>query len=172
MGHTHEPEALQELKKQHVFHELTDDELAPLLAKLETRTLLTGEALWTPGDTREAAFILRSGRIERTLVVGAREATFFEKHGDILALSALVKDWIYHSSATAVENTEVFVLTRAAFEELLASEERAAFKIVDLIATYLVIDIQSSTERLQEVFGHPAETLRMLRRRVREDSKV
>jgi len=149
------------------------DELERLVDACETRVYLPGEALWAVGEKRSGAFIIVTGRVERKVrITGSRRNEQYGETGSILSLSALVSDWEFHSSAYALERTEILMLTRDAFEKLFEAEDIVAYKLVDQIAAYLVRDMRRANERVQEVFGRPAETLRMLRRRIREDTKA
>lgn len=150
-----------------------DGELRALISACEPRFLQSKEPLWVSDQLRSHAFILVTGSIERhTKTYAGRVVNQYSAPGTLLSLSALVKPWEYHSSAHALEQTEVLALSRATFLDLFESREPLAYKLVDAIGEYLVADMRKANERLQEVFGRPAETLMMLRRRIREDSKA
>lgn len=148
-------------------------ELRTLLSACELRVLPSSTPLWMSEELRTHAFILLSGSIERhTKTHAGRVVTQHNTPGMLLSLSALVKPWEYHSSAHALEPTEVLALRRSTFLQMFEARESAAYKLVDAIGEYLVADMRKANGRLQDVFGHPAETLLMLRRRIREDSKA
>lgn len=150
-----------------------DDELRKLIGACEERMLQSSTPLWVSDQVRSHAFILVSGSIERhTRTHAGRIVQQHSAPGTLLSLSALVKPWAYHSSAHALEQAEVLALSRATFLELFEDREPVAYKLVDAIGEYLVADMRKANGRLQDVFGRPAETLMMLRRRSREDSKA
>ena len=150
-----------------------DDELRALIEACEPRLLQSASPLWVSDEVRSHAFILVSGGIERhTKTHAGRVVQQHSAPGTLLSLSALVKPWEYHSSAHAMEQTEVLALSRATFLNLFDAREPVAYKLVDAIGEYLVADMRKANGRLQDVFGRPAETLMMLRRRIREDSKA
>lgn len=150
-----------------------DDELRALIEACEPRLLPSSNPLWVSDEIRSHAFILVSGTIERhTKTHAGRIVQQHSAPGTLLSLSALVKQWEYHSSAHALEQTEVLALSRATFIELFDAREPVAYRLVDAIGEYLVNDMRKANGRLQDVFGRPAETLMMLRRRIREDSKA
>lgn len=166
-------EYVEKLLKKSYLAEFERDELARLVDACKTRVFLPGEALWAVGEKRTGAFIIVSGRVERKVrLTGSRRNEQYGETGRILALSALVSDWEFHSSAYALERSEILILTQDAFRKLFEAEDIVAYKLVDQIAEYLVRDMRRANERVQEVFGRPAETLRMLRRRIREDTKA
>ena len=100
-----------------------DPALLPSLG-LVARTVLPGAALLTAGERGEEAFLLAEGRLRVSLeIAGAgEEALAILRRGDIAGEMALVDDAprsadIYAHGGPAV----VYVLTRAVFQELLAS---------------------------------------------------
>lgn len=150
-----------------------DDELRALIEACDARHLQSSNPLWVSNEVRSHAFFLVSGSVERhTRTHAGRVVQQYNSPGTVLSLSALVKQWEYHSSAHALEATEVLALSRATFLHLFEEREPVAYKLVDAIGEYLVSDMRKANGRLQDVFGRPAETLMMLRRRIREDSKA
>lgn len=86
----------------------------------------------------------------------------------MMSLSSLVHPLAHSSTGTPTEQTVVFELTRDVFLEMFESEHPAAYHIVDAIAENLVEELRDTNRRLHQVFGQPAETLLLLRRRMRE----
>lgn len=151
----------------------TDEELRELVEACEERLLQAKAALWVADDVRSHAYILVGGRLERsTKTHTGRVVQQYSEPGTILSISSLVNPWRYHGTCYALERAEVLALSRASFIELFDTRADVAYKLVDAIGEYLVADMRKANERLQDVFGRPAETLMMLRRRIREDSKA
>ena len=152
--------------------DFTDEELGELVEICEAKNLHAGELLWTLGDRRDAAFILVSGQVDQTVVTyNGRRKRQYSDPGTFLSLSALVDDWDYHSTAQTTERSLILVLTEKRFRDAFGEGRSVAFRLIDAIGEYLVNDVRDANDRLQDVFGNPGETLRMLQRRVREDSK-
>jgi len=152
------------------FTNFKDDEIRQLADAAQTQVVLVGQPLWSLGEERHACYILLSGAIERRIQTSTGTIVqTFKIPGDVMSWSALVGTAGYYSSATATERSEVLVLQRETFQELFEAEVPASYALIDLIGNYLVDDMRAANARLKEVFGRPAETLRMLRRRVRED---
>lgn len=151
----------------------SDEETQQLIDASERRVLHAGEVLWSLGDRRDAAFVLVEGEVEQTIIAhsGRRKRQFVEP-GSFMSLSALVDDWDYHSTAQATRRTELLALSQKRFRDIFGEGQAVAFRLVDAIGDYLVHDMRDANERLQQVFGNPGETLRMLKRRVREDAKL
>lgn len=151
------------------FEDFEDDELRLLVDACEKKRLAPREALWAVGAQSDQAYFLIDGKIEETrrLPPDSQRVEQIDDPGTMLALSHLVKDWEHQSAATAIERTELLRLDRATFEEMFDAGETAAYRLVDQLAEQLVKEMRDANRRLHEVFGSPAETLRMLRRRVR-----
>jgi len=160
------------LIKHPFFSEWRPIELDALLERCTLRAFTRGDALWTVGDPADSAFVLLSGRIERTRTVqpDGHLSQQFGTPGDWLSLTALLHAVEHSSAATPLERTEVLELTRGDFEELFAAGHPAAYRLADAIAAAVVEEMRDSNRRVHQVFGQPAETLRMLRRRMREES--
>ena len=159
------------IRQHELFASWDDEAIEALLTRCQPRVYNVGEALWTAGHVGQEAFILLSGRVERTRTVrpDGQRVEQYSQPGQLFSLSSLVQPWEHTSSATPLERTEVLCLEREAFRALFDDEHPAAFHIVDAIAENLVREMRDSNRRLHKVFGQPAETLRTLRRRMRED---
>ncbi len=152
------------------FESFEKEELRSVVEACEPRRLAAREALWAVGEKGDAAFILIDGCVERSYRshLDGQRVVQFNSPGDVLGLSYLVKSWTHGSAATAPEGTELLKLSRKAFEELFEQGDAAAYRLVDQLAEDLVQEMRDANRRLHDVFGNPAETLRSLRRRVRQ----
>jgi CRP/FNR family transcriptional regulator, cyclic AMP receptor protein len=158
------------LEGKGIFAEVDRSELDELVEVCEPLTVMPGQPLWAPGDAKDAAYILVSGRVEISYRVqpdGQRKIQYTEP-GQLLTLSSLVHAWEHGSAGTPLERSQLLSLSQDDFRALFEARHAAAFLLVDAIAEDLVDEMRDANRRLHEVFGHPAETLRMLRRRSRD----
>ena len=163
------PEILEILSVAKQFSKFTPEELQALVTAATVRTIQEGEPLWGVGEPRHSAFVLLSGSIERRYPGSSRVVVeLVQAPGDVVSWSALVGDAPYRSVSYAKERAKVLVLTREKFLSLFAEDAPVAYAIVDLFSAYLAHDMGAANKRLREIFGRPAETLLMLRRRSRE----
>lgn len=151
------------------FESFDSGELSTLVRSCHRRSLAPREALWAVGTPGDSAYILVEGRLEQTrrLPPDDKVVDQLDEPGTMVGLSYLVKDWKHESAMTALERTELLQLRREAFRRMFDNEQVAAYRIVDKLAEQLVRQMREANDRLHEVFGNPAETLRTLRRRVR-----
>lgn len=159
----------QKLAPTPFFEDFENDELQHLVASCSQKRLAPREALWAVGTPGDSAYFLIDGRLERTRRVPPddKRVDQVEKTGAMVGLSYLVKEWEHESAMTALERTELLQLDRNSFQSMFDDDQIAAYRLVDHLAEQLVREMRDANERLHEVFGNPAETLRMLRRRVR-----
>jgi CRP/FNR family transcriptional regulator, cyclic AMP receptor protein len=145
-------------------------EVAALVERCALETLHVGEPLWIQGETSQRAFVLVRGRIERTQRSwpNIHRTEQFSEPGALMSISSMVSAWAHTSAAYPLEPSEVLILDHSAFTSLMEASHPAAFRLVDAIAENLVHEMRDVNRRLQEVFGHPAETLRSLQRRMRD----
>ena len=127
-----------------------DPALLPALG-LVARTVLPGSALLVAGEPGEEAFLVAEGRLRVSLeIAGGEEALAILGRGEIAGEMALVDDAprsadVYAHGGPAV----VYVLTRAAFRDLLASGAPEGAALLAGIALVL-------TRRLEEVIRKAA----------------
>jgi len=159
------------LFKNSFFHDWETQDLVALLNACTERVYNAGEPLWTEGETSDGAFILLEGRVERTRTLrpNGQKVEQYAEPGTFLSLSSLPQPVAHSSSANALERTTVLAISQRSFEELFEAQSPAAYRLVDAIASNLVKQMREANTRLHQVFGQPAETLRMLRRRMREE---
>jgi CRP-like cAMP-binding protein len=156
-----------------LFGSLSEDHLQDLLERCRHRTHISGEALWAAGEPGDAAYILVEGRLETTWRVqpDGQRSRQAAHPGATLGLAYLVHDWAHESSAYPLEKSEVLELRRRDFQELFEQGHPAAFRLTDALADELVDEVRDANRRMHEVFGHPADTLRTLRRRARSSER-
>ena len=165
-----EREAHAKILRQDPFlDELTDKDLGELVDACTHRRLITGDALWATGDEGTSAYFFLSGRVELSWRVhpDGKQKKQVDDPGAMLGVPHLVYPWVHESAAYPLEWTEVLRLDREDFRELFNAQHPAAYRLVDAVAEELVDEVRDANRRIHEVFGHPAETLRMLRRRAR-----
>ena len=157
------------LRSHPLFASWEEGALQKLIGVTTLRTYHVGEPLWCEGEEGEYAFVLISGRVERSrhMRPEGRQETQYSQPGTLLSTASLVHPWAHTSTCKPVTTTQVLGLNRQDYEELFDAQEPAAYLLVDAIAQNVVEEMRDANERVHQVFGRPAETLRNLRRRVR-----
>lgn len=155
------------------FDALEREKLRELVEVCRPRTLITGQAMWSAGEAGGTAYIMISGRVELSWRVqpdGQRQEQV-TRPGQLIGLPHLIHEWTHESAAYPLDRTELLRLERSDFQALFDEQHPAAYRLVDAVAEELVEEVRDANRRMHEVFGHPAETLRMLRRRARHSER-
>jgi len=153
--------------------ELDDESLEAFIEMCTPRKRVTGDALWTVGEAGESAFVLVSGRVELSWRVqpDGQQKKQMTRPGTLLGLAQLIHPWEHERSAVFMEPTEVLRIDREDFEAMFDRRHPVAYRLVDAVAETLIDEVRDANRRLHEVFGHPAETLRTLRRRAHDSRR-
>jgi CRP-like cAMP-binding protein len=154
------------------FSSWSNEAIKRLVEGCTLRVFNLGEVLWSVNTPGDSAYILLSGRIERVRIARPDEPKKeqFSAPGALLSLASMLQSWPHSSTATPLERTTVLELPRGHFELLFAQQDPVAFFLADAISGRVVDQMRDVNTRLHRVFGQPAETLLMLRRRLREDA--
>ncbi len=121
------------------------DKIATLCGK---RKLDPGEVLFLKGDTGDALYGIRRGRlrIETTTEGGERLTLNVHGPGDLFGEIAFLDGQPRTAGATAIEPTEIFVLHRTDFLAYLESDPRVAVRLIELLCQR----IRWISERMEE----------------------
>ena len=163
-------ELVSTLAEHAPFDRWRPSELDQLVRRCRPRVAHHGESLWATGEPGQRAFILIQGRVERSQHVRPDGHRFWhvEQPGSLLSLTSLVEPWPHTSSGTPLESSLVLELDREVFLKMFHEEHPVAYLLLDAVAEQVVQEMRDANRRVQQVFGQPAETLRMLRRRLRD----
>lgn len=103
-----------------VFHNFTAPWLEELLALIHTRTFDPGQKVFSIGDTGDEIFFVRKGRIHILLPLegGKRHHLATMGRGDFFGEMSFLDRGPRSADAEAATRTEVFALSRAAFDRI------------------------------------------------------
>ena len=108
------------LRRIHLFHDLTDEDLAVVADVLQEQTFKAGETAIQQGSVADRLFIIYQGGVKVTQIEGKEErelATLVG--GDYFGEEELLTKKKRAATVSATEKTDVFVLTLPAFLALL-----------------------------------------------------
>lgn len=136
------------------FDHLDGDEIDLLSRHIFHRHVTTGTVLCKEGSVGDSLYYLINGRIEiKKESVDGRQAVLarFGKGSSVGEMS-LVEDSPRSATATAIEDVEILILTRAGFETLLATHPQIGVKILRNIAKSLSKRLRFTSGRFADVF--------------------
>lgn len=121
------------------FASLGGEVVEEVAALCMTRRLAAAETLFIKGDPGDALFAVRRGQIEIGAgTEGGRRVTFnLLGPGDVFGEIALLDGRARTADATAVEETELFVIRRRDFLELLTRRPALAIRLIEFLCERL-----------------------------------
>ncbi len=116
-----------------LFGQLDDDERGVLAQQMSERTIGAGEALFRLGDAGDSMFIVKDGAIELFVkdTAGQKIVLHTAKGGDFFGELSLLDGGSRTASATALEQTQLFILDR---EDLLQLFRKRPDAALDMLA--------------------------------------
>ena len=150
------------LKDIPLFAGLTDDELSKLEQRANTRTFPKNAILINEGDETDSLYIIQAGRV-RVFMSNeeGREIILNEQGpGEHFGELALIDDAPRSASVMATKKTQVSVISRQDFREVLANHPDIAFSLIrDLGRRVRLLSDNVKNLALLDVYGRVAKTL-------------
>ncbi|ANH81304.1 transcriptional regulator [Niabella ginsenosidivorans] len=152
--------------KNSILYKYILPEWEPVIeAGKERRFFKKGAVIFREGDAVKGIFFLETGKVkihqhwgrEKELIIG------FAKPGDMIGYRGLGKDKLQHSSATALEPTEVAFITTRLLETTITLNPRLSYALINFYANELQLtETRMRNMALMEVKGRIAENLLLL----------
>lgn len=128
-----------DLHEIELFKARTEETIAALAGCMETRAFKAGETIFTRGDDSDMLYLIRRGTVRIMLPLSGRTpyhlATF--RRGDFFGEMAFLDSDRRSADAVAVGDTEVFMLSRARFDELALQHKKLAVNLLESLARAL-----------------------------------
>ncbi len=150
-GVSHTPAAAGDkmtfLTQTDIFRDLTVEEMAELDRVTAMSTCRRGRVFYTPGETGEVLFVLKTGRVAiyRIAPDGRKLVTATIGPGTVFGEMSLIGQGMRGSFAEAAEDCTLCVMSRADVERLLVAHPRVALRLVEVLAARL----EQAEERLE-----------------------
>ncbi len=143
-----------ELKKQILFSDLTDAELAVMAQKVVTESFATGKPVFWEGEPTKGIYLMKNGKVEiskktpdgwkQTLAVLTENHIFGE-------LSVIENKPTHGADATALENTEVYRIKTEDFKAFEKSDTNMMYKVMKTLARIASRNVHSMNEKLMKL---------------------
>ena len=147
-------ETLLDLRDIDIFKNRRDKTLAELETCLKTRSVKTGERLFTLGDIGDELYLIRRGAIRIVQPLKRKQghhhlATF--NRGDFFGEMAFLDREPRSAEAYAERDAELFILSRAAFDAFAANHKKAAISLLDGLARTLSLRLRFTNAELRQL---------------------
>jgi len=140
----------QFLTKIELFKDLDNSELEILSEKVEEKKYKVGEAVFTELNPRKNLYLIYDGEIEiyKKTVFGEEKRLAYFRKFDFLGEGALMDDSPHSTSARALLNSTVFIISKIHFNEIIASNPPLGAKILSRIARVISRRMQQTNTRM------------------------
>ena len=143
--------AALELKDVELFKGHKEETLIDLEAALGRRTLVQDEKVYSFGDPGNELYLIRKGAVRITLPSTIQEGghhSLTYGRGDFFGGMAFLSQMTRLNDATALEETELYVLQREEFEVLREEHKRLACTLVEELAKVLAMRLRYADKEL------------------------
>ncbi len=148
---TRAEEKTLELKDIALFAGRKKDTMADLELCIERRSYKTGDKIFSKGEDGDELFIVRRGVVKIVLPIAGEEAHQLATIGQgnfFGEMSFLDKD-VHSADAVAQTETELFILSRAKFDEIAAHHKKLAGNVLGGLAMALSVRLRYANSELR-----------------------
>jgi len=146
-------ETLLGLHEMNIFKKRRPETLADLEACMRTHSIKAGEQLFASGDQSDELYLIRRGAIRIVQRLARQQshhlATF--RQGDFLGEMAFLDREPRSADAYAERDTDLYVLSRAAFTGFAASHKKAAMNLLESLAVALSHRLRFTNVELRDL---------------------
>ena len=148
------------LRENDLFRGLTGPEMESIGDRLPMATARTGQLIYSPGQTGEALFLLKTGRVRiyRLAADGRKIVLATVEPGTAFGEMSLLGESMTGSFAEAMEDCTVCVMSRIDVEEIMRGHPEVAIHLTEIVADRL-----RRTEDLLQAVAFEAVPVRLAR---------
>ncbi len=143
-------EPSMQLTEMEIFARHKDETLKDLEARIEMRSHQAGETIYMRGQPGDEIYWIRRGTVHILAPIGAgrmRHTASFGR-GDFFGGLAFLDGQPRGNDATAVTDTDLYVLSREQFNQLAESHKKLAFTLVTAISRSLALRLRHADTEL------------------------
>ena len=145
----------QLLKKVALFEGLTQGQLAKVASIAQARSYAAGAHLFREGDAGHEVFILLSGkvRISKSVPGIGEEALAILEPGQYFGEMALIEDSPRSADAIAHSSCDVWVIERAALDQLMFTDKDLAYVLLWTFVRTLSGRLRETNDKIKAFFA-------------------
>jgi CRP/FNR family transcriptional regulator len=138
------------LKKQVLFEDIGKTELEKIAKVVKKLSFKKGEFLFKEKEDTKGLYLIHSGKVEVSKVTpdGWKQTLAVLRSGHFLGELSIIEKRRHEASAGALENTEVFLISKDDFEKM----EQKDTAITSKIMKKLVLIMSKNLRRMNEKF--------------------
>jgi CRP/FNR family transcriptional regulator, cyclic AMP receptor protein len=143
-----------ELKKQILFSDLADAELAVIAQKIVLENYAKGQTIFKEGDATKGIYLVKSGKVEisKNTPDGWKQTLAILVENHIFGELAVIEDKQSHGAdAKAIEATEVYRIKTDDFKAFEKSNATMMYKVMKTIARIASKNVHEMNEKLMKL---------------------
>jgi CRP/FNR family transcriptional regulator len=141
------------LQEMPIFKELSTEEIRNILEYINEEKYYEGEIIFEENDSGDKLYIIKSGGVKIIKIIEEdKEKTLaiFSK-GILFGEMAILDNSVRSATAKAIEDTQVFTITRENFEKLIEKNPLTAIKILKGLVRILSQRLRTTNEQISDL---------------------
>lgn len=140
---------VSELKNQILFEDIGAEDLERISKSIKEISLKKGDFLFREGEDTKGIYLVKSGKVEITKVTadGWRQTIAVLGTVHFFGELSILERRKHEASAVAMENTELFKLTRDDFEKMQKEDPALAFQIIRKLAIVMSKNLRRMNDK-------------------------
>ena len=140
-----------------MFGGLSSEHAAKLAGCAQTTGWEAGETLFREGDTADAFYVVRRGRVALELHVPTRGALTIEtiEAGEVVGWSWLFPPHRWHFDARAVDDVRAIAVDGACLRDKCEVDPALGYDLMQRFSQVMLDRLQATRLRLADVYGAP-----------------
>lgn len=136
-------------KKISIFSILKEEHLAKITSGIHRKSYKKGEIIFKEGDIADRLYLINSGKIKiyNYTKEGNEQILYLLTEGDFTGDSNLFNKGQHKFSAEALVDTNICILTKDAFDEIIRNNPDIALQIMQLVYEKVTV-LEDSVQRL------------------------
>jgi CRP-like cAMP-binding protein len=140
---------VNELKRQVLFENIDKDgldQLAPIITEI---SLKKGDVLFNDGEDTKGIYLIRSGKIEISKLTadGWKQNLAILNPNQFFGELSVMEKRSHEATATAIDNTMLFLLPKEGFEKIEKEKTELALQITKKIALVLSKNLRNMNQK-------------------------
>ncbi len=138
------------LKRQILLEDLSEIDLKKIAKFVKNLSFKKGEFLFKEKETTKGLYLIHSGKIEISKVTpdGWKQTLAVLRSGHYLGELSIIEKRVHEANAMALENTELFLISKKDFEKMENQDTALTSKIMKK----LVLILSQNLRRMNEKF--------------------
>jgi CRP/FNR family transcriptional regulator len=138
-----------QLKKQILLEDLSKTDLAKVAKVIKPLSFKKGEALFREKEDTKGLYLIHSGKVEVSKLTqdGWKQTLAVLTSEHYLGELSIIEQRRHEATARALENTEVFIITKKDFEKMEKQDSALTSKIMKKLVLVLSMNLSRMNEK-------------------------